>query len=239
MHPVRRIYRQLMASYGPQGWWPLQSLRNTRPVTMTKSGSLAGYHPSDYSYPQTRSQAFEVCVGAILTQNAAWTNVEKAIAALGGERALSPEAILRIRDRRLGEIIRPSGYFTAKARKLKEFSRFFAGLRGTPSREALLSVWGIGPETADSMLLYAFRVPSFVVDAYTRRIVEGLGLVRKGASYDKVKSLFEKNLEPDLAVFQECHALLVEHAKRYYQGKSAGVGCPLKRSLTSSRGASR
>lgn len=219
------MYSVLLQAYGPQGWWPLLCHKGANP---TKTGSVKGYHPGDYTLPATGAQRFEICVGAILTQNTSWVQVEKALFSLHQKKALSPAAILQLDDETLKAAIKPAGYFNQKARKIKEFARFYQQLHGTvPSREALLSVWGIGDETADSMLLYAFRVPTFVVDAYTLRIFSALGLLPATASYQDAKSFVEKNLPPDLAVYQEFHALLVEHAKRHYTKRPYGVECPL------------
>jgi len=187
------IYHRLMAHYGPQRWWPADT-------------------------------PFEVMVGAILTQSAAWGNVEKAIANLKAAGALSPEGIRRLPLAELSGIIRPSGYFNAKARKLKslvnwliescddDLTRLFAAdvfsLRGQ-----LLPVHGIGPETADSIILYAAGKPVFVIDAYTRRIMSRLGQVTENDSYGAYQDLFTKNLPADVHLFNEYHALLVCLAK--------------------------
>ena len=221
---IKEIYRTLYSLYGPQGWWPLLDCKGVNP---TKTGSLRGYHPLDYTLPRTRGQVFEICVGAILTQNTAWPNVERALRNLKAAGALKPDALLRLEEPRLKEAIRPAGYFNQKARKVRIFTEFFLSRRRAPSREELLALWGIGKETADSMLLYAFKIPTFVVDAYTRRVLANLGMIRGGEEYDEVKRIFEGRLEPDLAVYQEYHALLVEHAKRHYTKKSDSPGCPL------------
>ena len=204
------LYRALLKEHGPQGWWPLLGVRGTNP---TKTGSLRGYHPGDFTYPRNAGQRFEICVGAILTQNTAWPNVEKALLRLKAVKALSAAALLGLPEKELAAHIRPAGYFNQKAKKLKVFAHFFQGLRGrTPTRDELLSLWGIGPETADSILLYAYRVPTFVVDAYTRRVLLSAGMTRE-TCYDALKALFERSLPRDAALYQEFHALLVEHGK--------------------------
>jgi len=214
------VYKELLRAYGPQGWWPLLSLHGNGGGNPTKSGSVQGYHPGDYSYPRTIDQQFEICVGAILTQNTAWQNVEKALINLRDTGKLRPEAILQLPAEELALIIRPAGYFNQKAKKLKIFSEFFLGRAAPnngmvpPSRDELLSLWGIGRETADSILLYAFKVPTFVVDAYTRRVLLPLGLIEEGCDYDQIKASIEDAVPGDLVVYQEFHALLVEHAKR-------------------------
>lgn len=209
------VYAALLAAYGPQGWWPLLDVAGDNP---TASGTLRGYHRGDYSYPRTAAQRFEICVGAVLTQNTAWPNVEAALRALQQEGALSPEAILRMPDARLEAAIRPSGYFRVKARKLRELARAYLGLRDhVPSRGELLAVWGIGPETADSIRLYAYGQPEMVIDAYTTRIFSARGWLPAGVSYADAKAWCTARLPPDPVVYQEFHALLVEHAKRHYR----------------------
>ena len=211
--------------YGEQGWWPLIDFKGNNPA---KTGSLRGYHPKNYELPKTNHQIYEVCIGAVLTQNVGWINVEKALENLKKLKAINPKNLLKLDDKKLKEAIKPAGYYNQKARKIKGFTKFYLTLKGrTPAREELLSVWGVGKETADSMLLYAFKVPTFVVDAYTRRIFANLGFVDEKAGYDEIKSFFESNLKPDLAVYQEYHALIVEHAKRYYSKKGQYRLCPL------------
>jgi endonuclease-3 related protein len=224
---IRKIYNCLFTSYGPQGWWPLTELREAGGTNPTKTGSFQGYHPDDYTYPQTRSQQFEIICGALLTQNTSWIQVERALLDLKNLlnlkqiHSFSPEAILSLDPETLKEAIKPTGYYNQKAMRLENLAYWFSELGARiPARAELLSLKGVGPETADSILLYAFKQPSFVVDAYTKRIVTNLGLVDGKASYNEIKALFEENLPEDLAVYQEYHALLVEHAKRYYQKKS-------------------
>ena len=218
---ILKIYDCLLASYGPQGWWPLTELREKGTINPLKTGAVLGYHPADYSYPQTRNQQFEIICGALLTQNTSWIQVEKALLNLKQLHSLSHEAILSLDPEILKEAIRPAGYYNQKAIRLKLLAGWFSELGDrVPAREELLSLKGVGPETADSILLYAFKQPSFVVDAYTKRIVTNLGLADEEAGYNEIKALFEENLPEDLAVYQEYHALLVEHAKRYYQKKN-------------------
>jgi endonuclease-3 related protein len=217
---IGKIYDCLFDSYGPQGWWPLTELHKAGGANPAKTGSFLGYHPADYTYPQTRNQQFEVICGALLTQNTSWIQVEKAILNLRQIHSLSPEAILSLDPETLKEAIRPAGYYNQKAMRLKTLAGWFSELEDRiPARDELLSLKGVGPETADSILLYAFKQPSFVVDAYTKRIVTNLGFADEKASYNEIKALFEENLPEDFAVYQEYHALLVKHAKRYYQKK--------------------
>ncbi|HOM31892.1 MAG TPA: endonuclease III domain-containing protein, partial [Acetomicrobium flavidum] len=202
---VMAIYEALLKHYGPQGWWPV-------------AGS---YHPGDYGVPKNEEEAFEIIAGAVLTQNTAWTSVERALENLRRIEALNPCKILALSLDVLKSAIRPAGFFNQKAIYLREIALLFAGLKGrTPSRKELMSVKGVGNETADSILLYAYKRPEFVIDAYTKRIATALGLAERGAGYIELKDLFESNLPRDVAIYQEYHALLVEHAKRFYSGKA-------------------
>ena len=187
------IYHRLMDHYGPQHWWPAQ-------------------------------EPFEVIVGAILTQSAAWSNVARAIDNLKAADALSPRALRQLPQVELAALIHPCGYYNAKALKLKSFvhwlgehydddlDRLFA-TSGELLRQQLLSVHGIGLETADSIILYAANKPIFVIDAYTRRIISRIGLAPENNSYAAYQSFFMDNLPTDTQLFNEYHALLVRLAK--------------------------
>lgn len=226
----RQIYNIFLKEYGRQGWWPLLELENNPDCSNpTKSGSMQGYHPGDYDYPNTERQRFEICLGAILTQNTSWPNVEKALKGLEEKDLLTPEKILSADEDKVKQSIRPAGYFNQKAKKLKIFSEYYTSLDKKsdqePTREELLELWGIGPETADSILLYAYKKEHFVVDAYTRRIFSRLGLVDDRKTYEETKKMFEDNLSKDTKIYQEYHALLVEHAKRYCNPKPRCEDC--------------
>lgn len=167
---------------------------------------------------------FEVIVGAILTQNTAWTNVEKAIRNLAREKLLSPSALKAVNKKKLARLIRPSGYYNIKADRLKNFSRFLDRRYGGSLRKMfcldvkalraeLLSVNGLGKETVDSILLYAGRKPVFVVDAYTKRVLFRHKIMPEGSDYDAIQGLFMEHLPHDEALFGEYHALLVNLAK--------------------------
>jgi len=211
MADINNIYQEFLEKYDKQGWWPLLNVKGQNP---TKTGSVQGYHPGDYSFPKNDNERFEICVGAILTQNTAWPNVENALLNLQKLKAIGPKKILALDEDNLKQAIKPAGYFNQKARKLREFAQFYLDLSGkTPTRDQLLEVWGIGPETADSILLYACKELHFVVDAYTKRVFFDLGILDDKMSYDEIKSLFEKNLPKDIEVYQEFHALIVEHGK--------------------------
>ncbi len=187
------IYHQLMAGYGPQYWWPAP-------------------------------EPFEIIVGAILTQSAAWLNVEKAIANLKEAKALSPKALRRLSHTEVATLIHPCGYYNAKALKLKSFAHWLGEYYDDDLdklfahntdylRQQLLSIHGIGQETADSIILYAAGKPIFVIDAYTRRIINRIGLAPKSNNYAAYQTLFMNNLPADAGLFNEYHALLVGLAK--------------------------
>jgi endonuclease-3 related protein len=202
------IYTRLFACFGAQSWWPGDG-------------------------------AFEVIVGAILTQNTAWTNVEKAITNLKHARRLNPTRMHQLPPSRLAQLIRPSGYFNLKAKKLKAFTRYlFTAHHGRLKhlfrldtgalRDELLAVYGIGPETADSIILYAARQPIFVIDAYTRRIMARLGLAHDDSSYDDLQHLFMDHLPHHEPLFNEYHALFVALGKGFCKKSKPRCGeCPL------------
>lgn len=202
------MYRRMAAQYGPTHWWPGDT-------------------------------DFEVAVGAILTQNTAWINVEKAIINLKREKLLSPKAILACADDRLHAALRPSGYFRLKSIRLRSFCAHLVNRYGgkmanlekqslAELREELLSIHGIGPETADDILLYACRKPVFVVDAYTRRILSRHGLVPHDIKYEPLRALFEMHLDHDVPMFKEYHGLIVWTAKDFCRTKPNCEGCPLQ-----------
>jgi endonuclease-3 related protein len=201
------IYKLLFERFGPQDWWP-------------------GDTP------------FEVIIGAILTQNTNWTNVEKAITNLKKAKSLTPDKLHTIDISKLAELIRPAGYFNIKALRLKNFLNWLfndydgklKNLDDVPTdrlREELLSIKGVGPETADSILLYALDRPVFVVDAYTARITARHHLIDAGAGYDEIKELFESHLIEDVKTFNEYHALLVRLGKEFCKPTPRCDSCPL------------
>jgi endonuclease-3 related protein len=202
------IYQKLLSFFGEQGWWPADT-------------------------------PFEVVVGAILTQNTAWRNVERAIENLKGEGVLTPRGLKGIDESRLAELIRPAGYYNVKARRLKGLMEFLVKVYGgnltkmfseplATLRGKLLAVKGIGPETADSILLYAGGKPIFVIDAYTKRILSRHGMIADGASYGDIQDLFMRNLPQDVSLYKEYHALFVQLAKTFCKTKSHCAGCPLE-----------
>lgn len=217
---LNEIFQKLLDTYSYQGWWPITDYEGSNP---TKTGSTQGYHPADYSFPRNSSERFEIIVGAILTQNTSWPQVEKSIINLKELIDLTPFEILELGEDEFKSAIKPSGYFNQKYNYLRNISEFYISLEGrTPKRDELLSVKGIGPETCDSILLYAYGEKEFVVDAYTRRIFSYLGLIDEKDSYNKIKKLFEDDFEGSASDYQEYHALIVEHAKNFYVKKPYG-----------------
>ncbi len=217
---LNEIFQKLLNTYSYQGWWPITDYEGSNP---TKTGSTQGYHPEDYSFPRNSSERFEIIVGAVLTQNTSWPQVEKSIINLKKLIDLTPFEILDLGEDEFKSAIRPSGYFNQKYNYLRNISQFHISLDGrTPERSELLSVKGIGPETCDSILLYAYGEKEFVVDAYTRRIFSHLGIIDEKDSYNKIKKLFEDNFEGSVSDYQEYHALIVEHAKNFYFKKPYG-----------------
>lgn len=205
---ILEIYRRLYRAFGPQHWWPGES-------------------------------PFEITIGAILTQNTNWGNVEKAIENLKREKALRAESIHDMRTDRLASLIRPAGYFNVKAERLKEFIGFLMNeYHGSMKRMRdeeiqtlrlkLLKVTGIGPETADSILLYALEKPVFVIDAYTKRVLSRHGIMEHENPYEEFQDLFHSSLEKDSKLFNEYHALFVRLGKTYCMKKPKCEGCPLE-----------
>jgi len=220
------IYQGLFSLYGPQGWWPIIGYSGGNP---TKTGSIRGYHIGNYELPDTDDQRFEIMLGAILTQNTTWTSAEKALMKLHDLGVINAGKILELDENILKEAIRCAGFLNQKSVYMREIASFFIDLNGQlPTRKQILEVKGVGEETADSILLYAYKQPEFIVDAYTRRILIYWGFIEEKARYRDVKELFESNLPCDVPLFQEYHALIVEHAKRYYQKKPYGISDPLK-----------
>jgi len=214
---ILKIYQILYNLYGPQGWWPLMDLESEN---LNKTGATHGYHPLNYDLPETETQKYEIILGAILTQNTTWTSAEKALWNLKELNALQPDELLTLDEDMLKEAVRPAGFLNQKSMYLLNITQFFISLEGkTPQRKEILRVKGVGNETADSILLYAYKQPEFVVDTYTRRILSHLGLVDEKINYIELKNIFESSLPVDVPLYQEYHALIVEHAKRYYQRK--------------------
>ncbi len=224
---IIEIYNKLYSLYGPQGWWPLL---NYNGVNLNKTGAIRGYHPKNYDLPNKINDIYEVILGAILTQNTSWLQAEMALLNLNELNAIDPQKLLCLSDDTLKSAIRCAGFLNQKSVYIKEITKFFIKLDGRiPSRNELLNIRGVGNETADSILLYAYKQPQFVIDTYTKRIFSHLGIVNEKINYIQLKKLFESCLPKDVAVFNEYHALIVEHAKRYYNKKPYAVDDPLKR----------
>ena len=201
--PLLQIYDRLYRTYGPQDWWPADS-------------------------------PFEVMVGAVLTQNTAWTNVEKAIANLKQADCLDAAELGRMPEKKLARLIRPSGYFNVKTKRLKNLCHWLLEQGGVESiaemhtgdlRTALLGINGVGPETADDILLYAFDRCVFVIDVYTRRLFSRLGLIEGDEPYEELRSYFESRLSADTTLFGEYHALIVRHAKEKCSDRAGCKHC--------------
>ncbi len=215
------IYETLLDTYSYQGWWPIITFKGNNP---TKTGSVNGYHPGDYSFPRNENEKYEIILGAVLTQNTSWPQAEKSLENLQKTADLNPGKILEKDEEEIKEAIKPSGYYNQKYDYLINITQFYLTLGSeTPRRKKLLEVKGIGPETADSILLYAYNEKEFVVDAYTRRIFSYLGYISENDSYTKIKKEFESNFKGDTGEYQEYHALIVEHAKNYYSKKPYGI----------------
>lgn len=219
------IYQKLYRLYGPQGWWPLINLNSVNP---NKTGAIRGYHPGNYDLPKDRNDIYEVILGAILTQNISWLQAERALFNLNELNAIEPERLLCLDDETLKSAIKCAGFLNQKAIYIHEISRFFQEMDGNiPTRKELLAVKGVGNETADSILLYAYNQPQFVVDTYTKRIFSHLGIVEENIKYMELKKFFESSLPEEVSIYNEYHALIIEHAKRYYNKKPYGVNDPL------------
>ena len=208
MNKLIEIYKKLYHTFGPQHWWPGDS-------------------------------PFEIAVGAILTQNTNWANVEKAIGNLKKKAALNAGSIHEIKAESLASLIRPAGYFNIKSRRLKAFMHFLMNdYHGSMKkmkkeeleflRTKLLNIHGIGPETADSILLYALDKPVFVIDAYTKRALSRHNIVRHDDSYESIQNLFHSALKRDAVLFNEYHALFVRLGKTNCKKKPICEGCPLE-----------
>lgn len=204
---LTELYEKMATRFGPQHWWP-------------------GETP------------FEVMVGAILTQNTNWGNVEKAIGNLKRQGVLDPHAMLRLAPESLAELIRPAGYFNIKTQRLRNFLSYFVETYGgdvglmrertlSTLREELLAVKGIGRETADSILLYALEKPSFVIDAYTHRVLSRHFLITEETDYDEMQQLMMSSFPEDVPHYNEYHALFVRIGKEFCKPKPQCENCPL------------
>ncbi len=205
---LKKLYDELLAKHGPQGWWPTRS---------------QGYHPSNKTRKLTEADQLEICVGAILTQNTSWKNVEKALDTLFAADTMSLRRLENLRRENLEQLIRSSGYFRQKAERLQLFAQHVLKQHNNfstmfkkklePLREELLSLKGIGPETADSMLLYAGRKPIFVVDAYTRRLCARRGMCDEKMGYHELQKIFHRQIPHNQSIYTELHAPIAADGK--------------------------
>lgn len=202
---IHSVYQILLDNYGKQNWWPAET-------------------------------KFEVVLGAILTQNTAWTNVERAIKKLKETALLDPEMLNKTKSEIIENLIKPSGFFRQKTKKIKNFLRFFINYdfsfeklsKEKNLREKLLKINGIGPETADSILLYALELPYFVIDSYTKRLSFRLGIINNNQiKYEDLQSIFESTLPKDVEIYKEYHALIVEHSKKHCKKTPVCLDCPI------------
>ena len=208
MKNLKEIYKILLKEYGTQGWWPINNKYKNRNKL-------------------EEEEKFEVSVGAILTQNISWNNANKALNELRKNNLLNKEELNNIETNKLALLIKSSGYNNQKAKKIKSLIEFL-NKKDEINRKNLLEIWGIGKETADSILLYAYNNPIFVIDAYTKRIFSRIGICKENIKYDELQEIFHKNLKLDNKIFNEYHALIVEHAKRYCKKNPECEKCPLK-----------
>ena len=233
MSKIYKIYLKLYETYGPQGWWPFI---NYQGENFQKSGNNQGYHILDYSFPRNENELFEVCLGSILTQNTTFLSVVKSLQNLNSYTNLEYKKIKNLPKEKLVELITPSGFKNQKAQYILNFIEFFEKLKErTPTRDELLKIKGIGEETADSILLFGYKKCEFKVDAYTKRLLVFNNLIDEKANYKTIKNFMQdelkkENLSQDklLIVYQEFHALIVEHSKRFYSKKPYGNGCFIK-----------
>lgn len=215
MPEIMEIYELLLKHFGKQNWWPISN----------------DFEPKEW----------EICTGAILTQNTNWKNVELALKNMKKCDCISPQDVIKMENKDLEQIIKPSGFYREKTKKLKVFSEFVLKFNSVPDflnkveREELLSVKGIGPETADSILLYAANRHYFVIDAYTKRVCNRTGLINE-ENYEKLRLFFEENMLKDVEIYKELHALVVMLCKYHCKKKPFCLNCPLEKTCISLRG---
>ncbi len=208
------LYKDLIKKFDYQGWWPIYNFKIQK----------FEYHPKDYTYPKNDLQRLEICLGAILTQGTNWKNAERALSNLIKNNLIDKEKLLKIPLNKLSLIIKNSGYHNQKARKIKEFIEFLQSKKEV-TRGNLLNIRGIGKETADSILLYAYNKPYFVVDNYTKRILSKLNYCKDNISYDELQDLIAKNIPKDFKIYNEFHALIVRYGKELFNKKVRGCNC--------------
>ena len=229
IYTIKKIYSYLFKEYGPQGWWPLIKFISSPLFRDWRDG----YHPQNYDYPKDQFQTFEICLGVVLTQNTNWNNARKALINLSERDLLTPDRILQTNRKIIREAIKSSGYFNQKTDRIQRIAQLFLDLKSQkPTRENLLSIKGIGPESADSILLYAYHQPYFVVDNYTNRIINrvfGFNM----SKYDEIADIFytayiNTDFEEKTKIFNEYHALIVNHAKEFCSARPRCSGCVIR-----------
>lgn len=222
MLSVQKLYSLLLRFYGSQGWWPLMDEKQGKSLYLGKD-LLA------------EDERLETALGAILTQNVSWTNVDKALYALKQNKMIHAEKLHNAPHDDIAALIRSTGYYNQKTKKIKNFLDWLKGFDYSLSnirslglddaRAQLLAINGIGPETADSILLYALNYKSFVIDAYTKRVLSRLGLASNEESYDALRQFFHEQFEGSVKDYKEFHALFVEHGKRFCLKKPDCAAC--------------
>ena len=231
---VVMVFKKLLTSYGFQGWWPTCSSFEKKLGNNIDTESPQ-YRPDNPFRSLTPQEKFEICIGAILTQNTSWTNVAKVIPLIKKIQLLNEKKLNQIDLDSLAKHIKPTGYYNQKARKIKAFAQYITEnpleqifkLSIPDLRKTLLKLHGIGPETADDIILYAAQKPVFVIDTYTKRIFSRLGFCQENISYYDLQTLIMKNLPLNAPLFNEYHALLVKLAKHHCQTKPKCTHCPL------------
>ena len=214
------LYKILYGRYGYAGWWPVFSKRGTAGF------SAEGYRESPASFPLADDEVDQIIIGAVLTQNTSWSNVEKAFSILEENDCLSRKHIISTEEKTLREWIRSSGCYNQKAKKLKNIFEYIGSVN-EPTRSGLLSVWGIGPETADSILLYGYAQPLFIADAYAKRVFSRIGLINADAAYESLSLHLNENIPKDAALYRNYHALIIAFGKEFCRKKPVCIHCPL------------
>ncbi|MBX7076371.1 MAG: endonuclease III domain-containing protein [Methanobacteriaceae archaeon] len=221
---LNSVYTSLLEEYNYQGWWPFLNYNGVNP---TKTGSIQGYHPGNYDFPQNETQKIEIIMGCVLAQNVAWPNVVLALKNLNRKINFSIDSILNLAysdEKYFKELIKPAGYYNQKYNYLINVLEFYKSLDNQiPSRKEILSVKGIGNETADSILLFAYKQKEFIIDTYLKRIFIHLNFINENDDYMKIKNYFEINFKGSVNDYQEFHSLIDEHAKNYYIKKPYGL----------------
>jgi endonuclease-3 related protein len=226
---IKKLFRLLYEHFGPQGWWPVYDLKHSKSV-----------YRKGFFGVSDENEVFEISIGAILTQNTSWKNAEKALGELKKNNFLNYKKILSTDERDIAYFIKSSGYYNQKAKKIKKFSLWIKEKGGTISlherdnpyslRNDLLSINGIGKETADSILLYGLNMPFFIIDTYTRRVYQRVSGDDRDYEYDELREVFENSIEKNFKIYNEFHALIVKIGKDFCLKTNPICNmCPLKK----------